>query len=527
MFIKSVQFGRMFVAAAIIAGAVAPPAFAQGATGQGATTPAQAAGASGPSLPLTMDQAIAMALEFNLGLKSERLNLDQADNTVALARSTFLPFASATVNSQNAKFLPSDFTQGATDLSSEGLNVSGSISQNLRWFGSRYQVQLAGNRNEQIGGLSSFNPRLGSSLRVDFAQPLVRGFRTDPARTSLETSQRRRAITDVQLEQRIVSTEASVRLAYLTLVGAIEGLKVAEQNMDIVQQALAQSRARVAVGQSPQIEIIQAEAQVASNREQVIVAAAQISTAEDNLRSLILDPARPDYWAVKIVPTDQIRLVQREFDAQEVIKTALANRLDLSVVKRELEILDVNLKLTKDNLLPSVDFNLTYAASGTAGTQFTFGSGFPPPIVDTTTRGFGSSLSDTFGGAYPSWSVGVSVGYPIGRSGEKVAHAQTLVAKRQQELGLQELELEIVRQVRDAIRQVENSWQRVQAAQAFRQAAEQQLAAEDRRFEVGISTNLERQVRQRELAQARVQELNAIISYARALIILDRVQRTQ
>jgi outer membrane protein TolC len=166
-----------------------------------------------------------------------------------------------------------------------------------------------------------------------------------------------------------VATEASVRLAYLSLVAAIEGLKVAQLNMEIVQQSLRQSRARVAVGQSPQIEIIQAEAQVASNQEQVIVAEALISTTEDALRSLILDPARPDYWTVRLVPTDAIEIEKREVNLDESIKTALANRLDLSVLKREMEITDVNLALTRDSLLPNVDFNLTYSAAGTAGTD--------------------------------------------------------------------------------------------------------------------------------------------------------------
>jgi outer membrane protein TolC len=491
------------------------------------TSPAAGQGQAGSTLPLTMDQAVAMALEANLGLKSERLNLDQASNAVAGARTTFLPFVQTSFGRQTAKFVPSDFTQGASDLSSSGLSVSGAVSQNLRWFGGSYSVSWSGSRSTQIGGISSFNPRLGSSLRVDFAQPLLRGLRTDAARVGLANAQRRRAITDVVLEQRIVATEASVRLAYLNLVAAIEGLKVARLNMEIVQQSLRQSRARVAVGQSPQIEIIQAEAQVASNQEQVIVAEASISTTEDALRSLILDPARPDFWTVRLVPTDAIEIEKREVNLDESIKTALANRLDLSVLKREMEITDVNLALTRDNLLPDVNFNLSYSAAGTAGTQFTFGSGFPPPIVDTTTRTFGSALGDVFGGAYPSWGIGVSVSYPLGRSAQQVAHAQTQITKRQQEISLRELELEIVRQVREAVRQVENSFQRVQAAQAFRQAAEQQLEAEERRFAVGLSTTLERQVRQSELARARTSELNAMIFYARALIVLDRVQRTQ
>jgi outer membrane protein TolC len=362
---------------------------------------------------------------------------------------------------------------------------------------------------------------------VSFSQPLLRDLRVDSARNSLVTTARQREITDIQLQQRIVATEASVRLAYLNLVGAIEGKKVAEQNMEIAQQSLRQSRARVAVGQSPQIEIIQSEAQVASNQEQLILAEAQIATAEDGLRSLILDPTRADFWTVQLVPTDTIQLTPRDINLDEAIKVAMANRLDLAVEKRALEITNLNLKLGRNNTLPAVDFNVSYSAQGTAGTQFVFGSGFPPPIIDRTDRTFGSALGDTFGGAYPTWSVGVTVSYPLGRTGAEVAYAQSQVQKRQQELGLQELELQIVREVRDAVRQVQNSYQRVQATQTFRRAAEQQLEAEERRFAVGISTTLELQIRQRDLANARVSELGAMIAYNRALINLDRVQKTQ
>ena len=517
---------RLVVAFAVMAVSVAgigvQEARAQQAAGAQAGTPQ-----AGAALPLSMEEAVAMALETNLGLKAERLNVDIATQSILLARSSFLPQVQSTFSRQSSKSVPSDFTQGSQDITGAGLNVNGSIAQQLKWYGSSYSLSWSGNRSTQDGGLSSFNPRLISTMRVNFSQPLLRGFKTDGARVQLVTSERNRQITDIRLQQQVVLTESSVRLAYLSLVGAIEGKKVADQNMDIAQKSLEQSRARVKVGQSPQIDIIQSEAQVASNEEQVILAEAQIASAEDNLRSIILEPSRPDYWQVRLVPTDTIMLQRRDIDVNAVIKNALANRLDLAVQKRSLEITNINLELSRNNILPNVDFNLDYSSQGTAGTQFEYGSGFPPPILDRVARGFGSALSDTFGGTYPSWAVGVTVGIPIGKTAQEVQLAQGQVQKRQQELGLQEMELQIVREVREAARQVENSYQRVQATAAFRQAAEQQLEAEERRFAVGMSTTLDLQVRQTQLATARTSELNARIAYNRALITLDRVQKTQ
>src|SRR5262249_38708213 len=158
---------------------------------------------------------------------------------------------------------------------------------------------------------------------------------------------------------------------------------------------------------------------------------------------------------------------------------------------------DINLVLSKDSTKPGVDFNAGYSASGTAGTQFVFGSGFPPPVVDSTSRSFAGALGDTFGGAYPAWSVGVNVTYPVGRTAAEASYAQAQVRKKQQVMTLEQLQIEIVRQVRDAARQVENSYQQVEATQAFRLAAEQQLDAEQRRFQAGMSTTLDLQIRER------------------------------
>jgi outer membrane protein TolC len=475
-----------------------------------------------------MDRAVEMALDANLGLQGDRMNVDAASHAVAAARAAFMPQFGTSLARSSSRSVPNDFTEGGSDITSRGLTFNSSFNQALPAFGTRFDVSWNNNRSTTSGLLNPiFNPNLRSSFSFNLTQPLLRGFRTDGNRAALDTSQRRRVIADVQLEQQIVRLETTVRNAYLDLVSAIQGLRVAELNMEIRQSSLANARARVAVGAAAPIDLISAEADVASNQEQVLLAQAQISTREDVLRTLILDPNRPDFWDVHLVPTDSIQPEPRDVDLDAAIANALANRLDLIVARRQQEIEDVTLSASGNAALPAVDLRVTYGTSGTGGTRFTYGQGFPPPVEGRAEKSFGSVLGDTFGAAYPSWTVGVNVAYPIGRSAAEASYAQARVARRQSEIELRLLEIAVVQQVRDAARQVESSYQRVLATQAALRASEQQMEAEQRRFAAGLSTTLELQVRQQQLASARTSELNAVISHTRALIEFERVQRTQ
>ena len=494
-----------------------------------AQPPAQPAPA-GNTLQLSMDQAVALGLEWNLGLKAERLEIDIAAEGIAGARAAFKPLLQSSFGRTSSVTVPGSFTQGSSDISSRRVNVSGEVGQNLPWFGSNYGVTWFSNRNSQIGGDDSFNPRLGSTLTLSFTQPLLRDLRIDPNRGALETSERVRAISDIQLQQRVVTTEATIKLAYLNLIGAIEGLKVQRENMNIAEQTLANAKASVAVGQAPEINIIQAQVDVERNREQLLQAEVRISTMEDILRTLILDPARPDYWEIQIVPTDPILLTPREIDQNAAIKNALANRLDLIVARRNLEITDLNIRVTRNSTKPTLDFGATYSATGTGGTQLVFDPEDPrnpPPVIGRLDRSFGSVLSDTFGGAYPTWTVGVQFRYPLGYSAAHANLAQQEIRKRQDLMSIRELELLVVGEVRDAARTVQNSYQRVLATKAALDASETQLEAENRKFAAGVSTTLELQVRQGQLATSRERNLQAMIDYNRALITFERVQKTR
>jgi outer membrane protein len=504
----------------------AAPAFAQQAA-----SPAQAAAtaaSSGPALPLSMEQAVQMAMEANLGLKADRLDVNIAAENIRAARAAYKPLLSSAFNRNTSETVSGSAFEGGDIVSRAGTSFSSSLGQNIPRFGGRYNVSWSARRDTTTQLASQFNPTLGSSVAFGVSQPLLRNFRIDSQRASVQNAERGRTIADLTLERQITATRNSVQLAYLGLIGAIKQLEVANQNMALAQKSLDNFRARVAVGVSADIEVIQQEASVARQEESIVVAEAGIDTAMDNLRALILDPARADYWQLRLQPTDTITAVPKEIDVEAATRNALANRIDLVTMRRQQEITALNLRLSENQVKPALDFNLNYQSTGTGGTRYSYDytSGFPQ-VVGQLNRSFGLALSEAFGGTYPSWSMSTIFSYPLGNSAAKAQLARGRLEKRQEDLALQNMELMVATQVRNAARDVQANLKRVEVTQKARIATERQLEAENRKFNVGLSSSFELQGRESELANARVSELRAMIDYNRSLIIFERVQRIQ
>src|SRR5262249_60608552 len=107
-----------------------------------------------------------------------------------------------------------------------------------------------------------------------------------------------------QLQSVITGTTRSVRNAYWDLAYTIASLKAQQQSLALSQQSLRDNQKKVEIGTMAPIDIVQAQAEVASNEQGVIVAEAAIKTAQDNLRALVLDPGAQDFWTLSFEPTD-------------------------------------------------------------------------------------------------------------------------------------------------------------------------------------------------------------------------------
>jgi outer membrane protein TolC len=486
-----------------------------------ATTAAQ----TGPVTRLSADEAVRMALENNLGIQAERLSPQINTFAVAGARAAYAPVLFSNFFNRNSTQPPSTFITGSGSLlTTESLTQDGGLAQNIPWGGGNYSLSLSGGKVTTSATDSRYNPQLSSNLSARVVQPLLRNFKTDSFRQQIETTQNNQVIADLGLREQVTVTSQAVRNAYFDLIGAIEGHKVAVQSLELAQDQLKSNRTKVEVGTLAPIDIIEAEAEVASNEEAVINAEARIKSVEDRLRYLILNPSQPDFWTMRIEPTDAPSMTAIAIDVDAAIANALAQRTDIARLKKQLDNIDVGIKFAQNQKMPGLDLTANYNVIGVAGTQLEFGQGFPPPVLNTSIRSFKDALTDVLGQDFRTWSVALAFSYPLGTSQADASLASNRLQRQQGAVNLRDLELQVATAVRDAARQVETNLKRVEATKKARDRAERRLEAENKRMTVGLSSTFQLFQAQRDLARQRQQEVNALIDYNRSVIAFEAIQ---
>src|SRR5207249_2405635 len=177
-----------------------------------------------------------------------------------------------------------------TPTRNDAVSSNTGLSQKLPWFGTSYSLAWNTTHTDSNSFLNSYNPLLQSGLSVNVSQPLIRDLFIDNARQQLATSRVNRNIADTRLRESLVHTTASVKTAYWNLVSARANVDARRSALDLAQELARVNKAKVDVGQSPPLDLVSAQAEVAADQEQLIIAETVAKEAEDRLRTLIFDP---------------------------------------------------------------------------------------------------------------------------------------------------------------------------------------------------------------------------------------------
>jgi len=475
------------------------------------------------SLSLSLEDCILKAMENNLSVAIEVLNPELANISVSLANEKFLPSLSLGYNKRNTNSASYSWIDAAKQVSTQYSDYSVQINQ-LIPTGASFSISLDTYKNDTNRRFQTINPRYGSTLSFNFTQPLLKNFGFKVNRKEIIIAQNNRNISDNNFKKALQDTIYSVEDAYWNLVYSIENLKVRKQSLRLAQDLLAKNKRAVEVGTLAPIEILNAQADVATREADILDAEALVKNNEDLLKTIInLSAEEKGIELAKIIPKDKPAYEKMGVSLDDALLIAMENRPDLQATRIDLKNKEINVSYARNQLLPDLSLQASYWSPGVSGNQIIYppGQPFGEPIA-TIPGGASEALKDAFNFKYNNWSVGITLSIPLNTLLSRAAYAQARVNLKQSMLQLKNQEQQIFLELKNVVRAVQTNYKRVQAYKIARELAEKKLEAEEEKLKVGLSTNYFVLQYQRDLANAQSMELKAIIDYNLSLALQNK-----
>ncbi len=487
---------------------------------------AQPGTSSGTLRELALEEAVSIALEKNLDIAVARLEPQSVDLLVAGVRNSYKPLFSSTMGLRDQYQLPTSSLNGGTKVNNGTRTYNFGVAKTMPWYGGSFTVNWANSRLETSNTFSNFNPSYQTNLVAAYAQPLLRGFRIDNTRQQLLVNLINRDISDESARATITQTLANVRNAYWDLVFAQSAVDVAERAQDLADKLVVDNQARVEVGTLAPLDIVQAQAEAATRRQNLAAAEATAQTAELTLKRFLVSGTDDPLWRQTIRPVDLPSVQPPPQDVEGAVRKALAERTDVVTARKNLDSNDVSIRYFKNQSLPAVDLNASYGAQGLGGTSIIRTGPLGNQVISgTVPGGYSDALALLRARDYPTWNLNVAMSYPIGGNQSDAQHARARLQRSQALTRLRALEVQIAAEVANAALTVQSNLKRVEAASAARELAQKRLEAEQSRFEVGLTTNFFVVQAQRDLRDAQNTELRALADYRKSLVNFERAQQ--
>jgi len=500
------------------------------ALGCAASAAAQTAPASiqatAPVVSITLRDAERMALDRNTRVAQARLGIDAADFAAAQSRAAYSPSVSFSLTRRSqtnpsTTQLSGGQTQVTNDMSSYGTG----LAQQLPWGGGRITVNFDANRSATTNVFSTLNPSFGSGLSAAFTQPLLKGLMFDSTRAQIARTEIDRTSAAVDIRRETAALLNDVRRAYWTLVYAADARQTALGSENLAQRHLDDTRRRVELGTQAAIDVLEAEAETALRHQASVDAEGALRTAQVDLKRLIVRNTNDPAWNAELQPLDRPEQAGRTIDVAAALAAAIEHRTDVDLAREQIRGADLNLRLLTEERKPAVDLVAAYAVNGIGGTQILRQSNaLGGSIIGAVPGSYLDALGSIAKLDYPTWSVGLNVTLPIGNRAADAAYARGQVEKRQADLALESLRLDVAADVTRAGEAVRSAGESVQAAGVARELARKRLDAEQARRDAGLSTTFVVLQAQRDLATAETSELRARLDYQTALADFERAQ---
>ncbi|PWU01940.1 MAG: transporter [Terriglobia bacterium] len=392
----------------------------------------------------------------------------------------------------------------------------------------------------QNSPFNNFNPFSQGNIQLGVQQNLLQGFRQSVNSRAIRVAKNQRHVSDLTFKNQVMATVANVVTLYWDLVSFNEMLKVRQQTLELNTKLYHDNQRRAELGAIAPIDIVQAEAEMKSSQQDVTTAETQVLQQEMIVKSVLTRGGmdRLDVINARIVTTDHFDIPAQEQvrPIQDLIAEAVANRPDVEQSRIGLEDTRINMRGTRDAMLPQLTAFGTMQNSGLAGQP----NSLPVPVTlpngttQTFTRsagdvnsfllgGYGTILSQIFSRNFPNYSVGVQLSIPIRNRSAQADYITDQLNYRQQQVQDKQLQNNIKLNVVRARTDLSQARAAYDTSVQARQLQDQTLTGTRRKYELGTATIIDLVITQRDATTRELAEATAKNQYIRANVNLENV----
>jgi len=446
-------------------------------------------------LKITVEDAILIALENNRSLVVERLNPSIRQTFEDQERAVFDPTVEAEVSARRND--------------SKSLNQSGSYTESS--VNDVYQGNISFKEYFPTGTFleagaitrttdsNLYNDLFSSTfLGLSVTQSLLRGYGTDVNLARLRQSRLETEITQYELRGFSESLLAQVETTYWDYALSQRQIEIVEESLKIAKQQIADTEEMIKVGAMAEAELAAVQAEVAAQQQGLINAKSTMESTRLRLLRL-LNPPGQSFWDREVNLVHPPTLPKIKLDEVEThVEVAVRMRPEMNQAKLDVQKEDLEIVRTKNGLLPKMDLFITLGKTGYADS-------------------FSGSVNDIDGDSY-DMMAGLNFEYPILNRDARAQHKRALLRRDQAEMALDNLKQMVELDVRNAYIEVNRTKEQITASTATRKFQEEKLRIETEKFRVGLSTNFFVAQAQRDLLVSRINEVQAVVNYLKALI---------
>jgi outer membrane protein TolC len=397
-----------------------------------------------------------------------------------------------------------------------------------------------------------------SSLSISVSQPLLNGFGKQLWTRNIRIANNNRQIADWAFAQQAITTITNTITAYWELVYARENVKVNQQAVTVAEKLYEDNKKQLEIGSLAPLEVTRSESEVATDTQNLILAQTTQLQDEQTLKNFISkDPLAPNLINVEIIPTDLPKqpAVIEAATFEDAIKEAFAKRPELQEEIYNLKNAEIDVRATKNALLPSLTANAFYQSNGLAGNSPIPGStstivsnnvpivdangnpisvnigGVSTPIFESATstpstgiahHGFGTAQNQIFHNDFPEYAGQLTLTLPLRNRAAQAEHVRALLTQRQMETQMQQLRNAALLDVRNQYIALTQDRAQVAAAVKARELQQQTFDAEQKKYQLGASTVYTVIQTQRDLITAQGTELRALANLEEAKANYER-----